>query len=196
MPIEFTVRTDDLKRAARLLAANRNEFKDSDIAILTASAATLELKAVGTETTIVADGTQPGAARLPLSVLLRVVEIAGDYKRKETSVLIENGYTKVGRTMTRNSDIVIGGVHEQAFSIPTDASVLDTLALASLLSDQQIADAGLLTRIESAHRRVSSAINSALGALQGFNITGAEIAEMIEKKVIEAAQVIREVANQ
>ena len=76
MPVEFTVRTDDLKRATKQLQLDRQEFADSDFADLKVSASMVDLKAIGTATSIAANGKQTGTARLPLRVLVRVVEVA------------------------------------------------------------------------------------------------------------------------
>jgi hypothetical protein len=191
MPIEFTVRTEDLKRSARQLQVNRGEFKDTDVADLIVSASTLEMKAVGTETCIAADGKQPGEARLPLKVFVKLVDVAKAYHTRESTILIDDGYAKVGRTRTSSPDITVGHVSSHPLSIPPNASVIDTLAVASMMTPEQVADAGLRERVESAQKRASAAVEVAFSALKEFNIASADLAEIIDQKVAEAAEVIR-----
>jgi hypothetical protein len=191
MPIEFTVRTEDLKRAARQLQVNRDEFKDTDVADLVVSPSTLEMKAVGTETCIAANGKQPGAARLPLKIFAKLIDMAKTYHQRESTILVDDGYAKVGRTKTSHPDITVGDVCSHPLSIPPNASAIDTLAVASMMTPEQIADAGLRDRVENAQKRASAAVVLALGALKEFNVTSTDLAEIIDQRVAEAAEVIR-----
>ena len=66
MPVEFTVRTDDLKRATKQLQLDRQEFADSDFADLTVSASMVDLKAIGTATSIVRNVAVNSQGKLPM----------------------------------------------------------------------------------------------------------------------------------
>jgi hypothetical protein len=196
MPVEFTVRTDDLKRATKQLQLDRQEFADSDFADLTVSASMVDLKAIGTATSIAANGKQAGTARLPLRVLVRVVDVARTYKQKESTILIDQGFAKVGKTKTSHPDIVVGVDSSVEMSMPPSASVLDTLAVASMMSPEEIANAGLRDRVESAQKAVSAAVESAVAALKDFNVGVQDITEIVDRRIVETAQVIRKVAKE
>ena len=196
MPVEFTVRTDDLKRATKQLQLDRQEFADSDSADLTVSASMVDLKAIGTSTSIAANGKQTGTVRLPLRVLVRVVDVARTYKQKETTILIDQGFAKVGKTKTSHPDIVVGVDSSVEMSMPPSASVLDTLAVASMMSFEEIANAGLRDRVESAQKAVSAAVASAVAALKELNVGVQDITEIVDRRVVEAAQLIRKIAKE
>ena len=76
MPVEFTVRTDQLKNALKQLKIGRDKFAETDFAHPSATGTLLKLTAVGTETTIAANGKQTGTLRLPLKTLTLLVEAA------------------------------------------------------------------------------------------------------------------------
>jgi hypothetical protein len=196
MPIEFTVRTDDLRRAVKQLQVTRGQFADTDSADLTVSAFTLGVKAVGTETTLAANGKQSGTARLPLKILVRVADLAKTYHQRESTILIDEGYAKVGRTKTSHPDISVGSGGFEPASIPPNASALDTLAVASMMTPEQIANAGLRGRVETAQQRVSAAVRAALSVLKEFGLTAQDITQIIDKRVEEAAQIIRKAARE
>jgi hypothetical protein len=196
MPVEFTVRTDDLKRATKQLQLDRQEFADSDFADLTVSASMVDLKAIGTATSIAANGKQTGTARLPLRVLVRVVDVARTYKQKESTILIDQGFAKVGKTKTSHPDIVVGVDSSVEISMPPSASVLDTLAVASMMTPEEIANAGLRDRVESAQKAVTAGVASAVAALKDFNVGEQDITEIVDRRVVEAAQLIRKIAKE
>ena len=196
MSVEFTVRTDDLKRATKQLQLDRQEFADSDFADLTVSASMVDLKAIGTATSIAANGKQTGIARLPLRTLVRVVDVARSYRQKESTILIDQGFAKVGKTKTSHPDIVVGVDPSVEISIPPCASVLDTLAAASMMSPEEIADAGLRGRVETAQKAVSTAVASAVAALKDLNIDAQDITEIVDRRVKEAGQIIRKIAKE
>jgi hypothetical protein len=191
MPIEFKIRTDDLKRAAKQLQVNRGEFTDSDFAEFAVSACAVDITSVGTETRIVAGGKQTGSARLPLKVLARLVDSARSYHAKECTLLVDNGFVTIGRTRVSHPDIVVGVGASNAISIPINASALDTLAVATLVDPEKIADAGLRERVQTAQKRASAAVQAAADALREFGVSTEEITEILDRRVVEAAELIK-----
>ena len=155
MPVEFTVRTDDLKRATKQLQLDRQEFADSDFADLTVSASMVDLKAIGTATSIAANGNRPERRVFHCGYWFASSDVARTYKQKESTILIDHGFAKVGKTKTSHPDIVVGVDSSVEISMPPSASVLDTLAVASMMSPEEIANAGLRDRVESAQKAVS-----------------------------------------
>jgi hypothetical protein len=128
--------------------------------------------------------------------LVRVVDVARTYKQKESTILIDQGFAKVGKTKTSHPDIVVGVDSSVEMSMPPSASVLDTLAVASMMSPEEIADAGLRDRVESAQKAVSSAVASAVAALKELNVGVQDITEIVDRRVVEAAQLIRKIAKE
>jgi hypothetical protein len=195
MPIEFRVRTEDLKRVARQLEATRGQFKTTDVADLVVSTSVLELTAVGTETAIAIDGKVTGSARLPMLMLVKMAETARTYHQKEVSVTVDNGFTRINRTTTRHPEITLNSAVTTPPSMPADASALDTLAIASMMNPEQTADAGLRERVEAAQRKASAAIATAAAALKDFNVSRTELTDLIDQKVSEAAEMIKRVSR-
>lgn len=191
MPVEFTVRSDDLRRAVRHFQVTRGEFAETDFADLTVTISMLGLKAVGTETAIATNGKQTGSARLPLKVLVRVVDVTKSYHQRESTIVIDSGLAKVGHTKVSHPDIVVGSTAFETPPIPPDASALDTLALASMMTPEQIANAGLRERVENAQKRASAAVKTSLAALKEFRVTGHDLTDIIDRRVKETAAVVR-----
>lgn len=76
------------------------------------------------------------------------------------------------------------------FDLPPDAGVLDTLALASLMSPEQIVDQGLCERVETAKRSASAAVSSAEEALRVLGIARERIQELVDARIKAAAQTL------
>jgi hypothetical protein len=155
----------------------------------------LEIRALGTETCVAVDAKQPGAARLPLKLFVRIVEMAETYHQRQVTIWLDDKCARVGRSKVSHPDIAVGGAFSQPPSLPIDVSALDTLAVASMMTPDQIANAGLRDRVGSARKRASDAIETALGSLKEFNVTSTDLNQIIDRRVVEAAEVIRRVAK-
>ena len=193
MPVEFTASTEDLKRAARQLEVNRGEFNETDIADLVVSPSGLEIRAVGTETCEIVIAKQPGAARLPLKLFVKIVYMAQTYHERQITISLDDKCARVGRSKISHPDIAVGGVFSQPPSLPIDASALDTLAVAYTMTPEQIANTGLRDRVENARKRASAAIDVALDSLKEFNVTSTDLKQVIDRRVVEASEVLRKV---
>jgi hypothetical protein len=187
MSIEFTVRMDDFKRVTRQLKVNRSEFIDSDIVDLVAAAETLEMKSVGTEDCIAAIGYETGSARLPLRILVKLVDLSKTYKKDDIKIKIENGSARIGTTRVTHPDIVVGS-SGSPLAIPPDASAFDTLSIATMLSPQQLADAGMRERVHVAQKKASAAISGGLAALEAFGVTEKDLTTLVDNKISENAK--------
>jgi hypothetical protein len=74
--VEFVIRSSDLRKATKQLSFNRGEFKETDCADLLISSFAATFRSVGTATEVPIEGTHPGTVRLPLKVLVKVIEVA------------------------------------------------------------------------------------------------------------------------
>lgn len=191
MPVEFKVRTDDLSRTVRRLGTNRGDFKDSDFAELVVTTYAVDMTAVGTEERLVADGKQTGNARIPLKMLAKLVDTARSYHKRECTILVDNGFASIGRSKISHPDIAVGVGASAAGSIPINASALDTLAVATLMDPEKIADSGLRERVQMAQRLASEAVRAAVDALREFGVSTEDITEVLDRRVAEAATVIK-----
>ncbi len=196
MRVEFVARTEDLKRAAKHLLLNRRGYTDTDFAELLVSAYGATFRTVGAETEIPVNGLRPGSARLPLKVLERIVEIARRYQAAETKILVEPGSIKIGRTTQRHPDIEITRPPGEAAAIPADASILDTLAVASLLTPEEIIEQGLRQRVEVAQQRSSDAIENAAAALRELGVPVVKLQELVDSHVAEVAEKLKTAIRQ
>jgi hypothetical protein len=147
MPIEFRVRVSELQNAVDQLLVNRDKrTKRRDMADLLVSEVVAAIRTTGSSAEMPVSGIAFGAARDPLSVLEQMAEVAGTYDRPDIQVTVSDGLVQVGTWKTKSAAIKetkLEALPDFNIDLPVDASVLETLGLASLLSETQIADQGL-----------------------------------------------------
>ena len=188
MPVEFRVRVSDFRNAAQQLTANRGQNKQIDFVDVLVSECIATFRTVGTSTELPIRGIQPGTARLPILTMEKIAAVAKTFKAKETLVVIWDGLIKIGSWQTKNSEIVLGVIPDQSFDIPADASFLDTLAAASLLTPAGIKAQGLEKRVVKAERAKQDAIDRATRALEPLKIDRDQIAALVEEHILEAGK--------
>jgi hypothetical protein len=186
--VEFEIRLSELRKAQKQLLFNRGAFKETDCADLLVSSCVATFRTVGTEFEAPIKGNHLGPARMPLKTLKQLVQAAGTFGKPEIKLHFEPGKVQVEKFTIRHPDVTLGIFPSHKFDLPPDAGVLDTLALASLLSPEQIADQGLRERVEAAQRRTSAAVSSAEGALRELGIQREHIQELVDANVKAAAQ--------
>ena len=190
--VEFAIRLSDLRKANKHLLVNRGGFKQTDCADLLVSQCIATFRSVGTELEVPVEGIQPGAVRIPLRTLDDVVKkVVPTFKSSELKLHFEQSTVKVETFTLRHPDISLGIFPSQRFDLPADAGVLDTLAMAHLLSPEMIADQGLRERVEAAQRRTSEAVSNAEAALREFGISRGRIQELVDIQVNDAAEKLR-----
>ncbi len=166
MPIEFRVRVSELQNAVDQLLVNRDKrTKKRDTADLLVSEAVATMRTTGPSAEMPVVGVAFGAARVPLVVLEQMAEVAGTYGRPDVQVIVSEGSARVGTWKTKSAAIKetkLDAIPDFAIDLPVDASVLETLGLASLLSEIQIADQGLTKRVKYARQQAEGAIESAV----------------------------------
>ena len=195
MQIEFKVRVSDLRNATRQLTENRGSNRDTDSADLLVSECVATVRSVGTVTELPIHGIQPGTARLPITTLEKIAAVAKTFKGQETLVLIWDGLIKIGSWQTRNPEITLGTIPDQTLDMPADASFLDTLALASLLSPAGVKNQGLERRVMQAQRAKEDAIDRATRALEPLTIERGQIAKLVEDHIADAGKRLRSVLS-
>jgi hypothetical protein len=188
MPVEFKSRVADLKNATKQVLVNRGKFKNTDVADLMVSECVATFRAVGTSTEIPVNGISPGTARIPLSALDAIARTAGMFKRKEVTVLIEDGGIKVDTFRHSHPHIKLGILPDQSIDLPIDASLLDTLGVGAVLTESAIERQGLTNRILDAWERANRSITSAAGSLAALGVTEEQIRQLVEKQVTAAGQ--------
>ena len=188
MTVEFKSRVADLKNASKQLLVNRGKFKNTDVADLMVSECVATFRAVGTSTEIPVNGIYPGIARIPLSALEAIAKTAGMFKKKEVTVLIEDGWIKVDTFRHSHPEIKLGILPDQRIDLPIDASLLDTLGAGAVLTESAIEQQGLTNRILDAWERTNRCITSAAGSLAALGVTEAQIRQLVEEQVAAAGQ--------
>jgi hypothetical protein len=191
MQIEFKARTEDLKNAARQLLSNRGSHRKQDCFDVLVSECVATFRTIGTSTEIPIHGIQLGTGRVPLAILEKFVSLSHTFKGTETKVLIWEGLFKIGGWQTRNTDITLGTIPDQTFDIPVDASFLDTLAAASLLSTEELRVQGLERRAAKAERARDDAIERATRALEPLLVGREKIAALVQDHIAEAGKRLR-----
>jgi hypothetical protein len=82
----------------------------------------------------------------------------------------------------------IGIIPDQRIDLPADAGARDTLAIAFLLSPEQIVTQGLRERVENAQRTTSEAIASAAQVLREFGVSRRQLQKMVDANIERAAE--------
>jgi hypothetical protein len=193
MQIEFKVRISDLRNATRQLADNRGQNKETDFVDLLVSECIATFRTVGTSTELPVHGIQPGTARLPVLTLEKIAAVARTFKGQETLVLLWDGLIKIGSWQTRHQEITLGTIPDQEIDMPSDATFLDTLALASLLSPAGVKQQGLEKRVVKAQKAKEDAIDRATRALEPLTIERDQVAALVEAHIAEAGKRLRSV---
>lgn len=186
--VEFVIRLSELRKAQKQLFFNRGAFKETDCVDLLVSECVATFRAVGTEFEAPVNGIHPGPVRLPLRTLKDLVQAAGTFRRPELKLRFEPGQVQVEKFIIRHPDVAVGILPSQEFDLPPDASVLDTLGMASLLSPEEIVDQGLRERVEAAQRYTSVAVSSAEAALRELGIRRERIQELVDAGIKDTAQ--------
>jgi len=98
---------------------------------------------------------------------------------------------RVEKFSLKDPDITLGKLPDPRFDLPADAGPLQTLAMASLLSPEEIADQGLRERVETAQKQVSRAVSVAAGSLQQFEISQGQVQDLVDLSVQRSAESLR-----
>ena len=186
--VEFTIRLSELRKATRRLLFNRGAFKQSDSADLLVSSCAATFRAVGSWIDVPVSGKLPGTVRLPLRTLNEIGKILSTYKKPELSLHFEAGRVQVEKFSLRHPDVAIGIIPDQRIDLPADAGARGTLAIASLLSPEQIVAQGLRERVENAQRTTSEAIATAAQVLREFGISRRQLQKMVDANIERAAE--------
>ena len=181
--VEFVIRSSELRKAVKELSLNRQEFKETDCADLLVSAFAVTFRSIGTTAEAAIEGTHPGTVRLPLKILVKVIEVANTYQPRELKWQFEPGVIRVQKFSLKHPDISLGILPDLKVDLPVDAGPAHTLALASLLSAQQIADQGLRDRVETAQRHVREGVSTALFSLREFGISQKQVQELVDTQI-------------
>jgi hypothetical protein len=189
--VEFKARIADLRNAVAQLAVNGGERRPPDFVDVLVSECITTFRTVGTSAEIAVNGISPGTARIPLSTVEKIAAVAKTFKGRETSVSIWEGLIKIGSWQTRNPEIVLGVIPDLNLDIPSDASFLDTLALAWLLSPAGVEGQGLQRRVTKAMRAKEDAIDRATRALEPLRVEREKIAALVEEHISEASKLLR-----
>jgi hypothetical protein len=178
--LELLVRTEDLKKAIRLILVGRKEYLSHDTADFRAVADTLEVCSTGSSTQIDASVAQAGYARVPFDVLKNLKRAAVSYKTVRVRLRIEPGRLRIENFGLSHPDITLNPIGNRIADLPVDATPQDTLALVKLLSSEEIAEAGLSARVLDAQERAIAAIDSATKSLREFGVPREAVRELLE----------------
>jgi hypothetical protein len=107
----------------------------------------------------------------------------------------EPGAMRVERFKLDNPDIALGILPDLKFDLPSDAGPLQTLAMASLLSPEEIADQGFRERVETAQKQVSWAVSNAAQSLEQFGISRQQVQELIDASIQRNAEPLRSISG-
>lgn len=189
--VEFKLRMVDLKGAARQMTLNLGPETSDDFVDILVSECAATFRTVGTAFDVPVNASHPGTARIPIQLIEKFVSVSRTFTSKETTVLILGGLLKIGGWQTRNPEIVLGVIPDQMLDIPSDASFLDTLALAWSLTPDGLLEQGLTGRVVKAQRAKEDAIDRATRALEPLLVEREKIAALVEDHIAEAGKRLR-----
>ena len=104
MPVEFVIRTTDLRDITKQLQANREEHSDSDLVDILVLGNVATFRSIGTEAEVSVDGKHPGSARVPLRIVDKVNEAVKTLKTNELPFRCEPGRIKVGSLSVKHPE--------------------------------------------------------------------------------------------
>jgi hypothetical protein len=191
--VEFVIRSAELRKAVKQLSLNRQEFKETDCADLLVSSFAVTFRSIGTTAEAAIEGTHPGSVRLPLKILVKVIEVAKTYQSPDLKWQFETGVVRVEKFSLKHPDISLGILPDLKFDLPVDAGPAHTLALAYLLSAVQIADQGLRDRVETAQRYVREAVSNATLSPREFCVSPKQVQELIDSQIRAMAEGLKPV---
>jgi hypothetical protein len=191
MPVEFVIQTADLRQATDQLKANRGKHTGSDFVDILVSESVAIFRAVGTESEVPVDGKHPGSVRVPLRIVDKINDAVTTLKTKELTFHCEPGIIKIGSFSLKHHDIELGKAPDQRLGLPIDLSVLDTLALAKILTFSQIVEEDMRARVQEATDTRARAVAAALAALQPLDITEGQLRGFVDALVQDAAERLR-----
>jgi len=191
LPVEFVIHASDLRRALKQLKANRGKFQETDFVDVLVSGCAVTFRSVGTEAEVPADGKRPGTVKIPLRIVDKMNSEAKTLKTEELTFLCEPGRIKVGSWSVRHPDIDLGELPDQRISLPIDVSVLDTLALAEILSVDQIVAENMRSRVEEARQIRARVVADAHAILEPLEISEQQLQGLVNAQVEEAAGRLR-----
>jgi hypothetical protein len=119
---------------------------------------------------------------MPLSILQKVVGISRSFRKPQVQVTISEGVLKIDSWRCSGA-ITVGPLPDPKVDLPVDASTVDTLALAELLSPDQLVNEGLHRRVQEAREVASDAISKATLALKPLGISREQVHELVDKHV-------------
>jgi hypothetical protein len=189
--VEFLTDARELQSSVQQLLVNREEYHDTDIVEICVGTDSVELRAVGTETAISGTGKQSGIARLPISVLSKIGVLAMQFKKKTITVLLKDGQAKIETAVVSHPAINLDAKGSAPILIPVNASDLDILATAEVVSKEDISDAGLKERLKRAIESREAAVERAVEALDVFGVQKDELLDLVNKHIKELAKGVK-----
>ena len=191
MLVEFVIRPADLKRATKQVTVNRGEYLGTDSADILISEYVATFRAVGTESEVPVNGRHPGTVRIPLKIWDQIERASRTFKGKELTFTCEPGVVRIGNWCAKHPDIELGRLPDQRLSLPVDISVLDTLALAQILTPEQLVEQDMRARVEEAERVRTRAVAGAAAALQPLGITETQVQKAVDEHLADASVRLR-----
>jgi hypothetical protein len=141
------------------------------------------LRSVGTSTEIPIQGLKIGTARLPLIIFEKIPGVSRSFGKSEIEVSVTEGILKIASWRYKSDTITVGTIPDQRIDLPVNASITDTLALAELLSSDQLIQQGLHRRVEEAREIASEAISKAILALKPLDISREQVQQLVDEHV-------------
>jgi hypothetical protein len=161
MAIDFSVDSEDLRQALKPFFAGRARGKAAALEYVDVKAQKDEIEFVSTAiaATIPGEVISSGCARIPFRLFETLFRKPQRLAEGRLSIQIREGQIQAGPMTVNSPDVSVLLIGARIADLPLDAPPLETLALTLRFSDEELADSGLLARVEAAQRRTDDLID-------------------------------------
>ena len=186
--VVFTIRRADAKRALKQIQANRGrEGKDDFVHVLVSEYA-VTFRAVGTEAEYPVNGISPGAAKLPIPILDKAIDMRST---NEIQLRVTDGVIFCGKAAVRHPGVSVGSIPDTRISVPVNASPFDILVIERILGKEAAAGQGLASRLQKANEGLQVALSRATAELSPYGLCSSDLESLIEEAMRAAEPKVR-----
>lgn len=185
MAIDFSIDSEDLKQALKPFFAGRARGKAAALEYVDVKAQKNEIEFVSTAiaATIPGEVVSSGCARIPLRLFETLFRRPQRLAEGRLSIQIREGQIQAGPMTVNSPDVSVLLIGARIADLPLDAPPLETLALTLRFSHEELADSGLLARIEAARQRTDDIIDRAAKLLEPLGIIRAEVDRFVSEQI-------------
>ena len=190
LPIEFSVQRKEFGKALRFLIGGKGQSKQAqfDFIDLNAKHAELEIVTTGASSTVPAEVAKPGYSRVPFRVIERIRRSIRSFSDDTLRIGIEPGSLRVEGLRVSHPEITVQLVGARIADLPSDAPLLDIVALLERFRPEELEDSGILGRVMVAQEKISDLIDKAAVILGPLGVTREQVSQLVRHQIKKRGQ--------